>query len=166
MVSLETRSGGATLTLKPNRSASWAETKWLIAIMAAFVFTIAIAWSFVGAWVILPFAGLEVGLLALLMYKVSYATYQRQIIEIETHRITIETGVYRPHTRIEFDRADTHLDVVEANTSFEIPTLKLVSQNRQVVIGEFLNRDDRLKARESLKQIGIPVCSDKWWRPH
>ncbi|WP_026375226.1 DUF2244 domain-containing protein [Aestuariibacter salexigens] len=166
MVSLQQRSDGAVITLMPNRSASWKQTKWLISAMAFFVFSIAIAWSFVGAWVVLPFAGFEVGLLALLMYRVSYATYQQQIIAIDDSNISIETGVYRPHTRIKMDRHVTHLDVIEANTVFEIPALTLVNPRQQVIIGEFLNREDRLKTRALLKQVGIPVCSDQWWRHH
>jgi uncharacterized membrane protein len=52
-----------------------AEAKWIVAFMAAVVMMIAIAWTFVVAWVVLPFAGMEVGLFALLMDKITRSTY-------------------------------------------------------------------------------------------
>ena len=83
MVNVDQQSSPDTvIRLLPNRSATWANTKLLMAAMIFFVMVIALAWAFVGAWVILPFAGFEVGLFALLMYKVSRFTYSKQIITI------------------------------------------------------------------------------------
>ncbi|MEL7289923.1 MAG: DUF2244 domain-containing protein, partial [Pseudomonadota bacterium] len=65
MVEVSTFEHQVQLHLSPNRSATWQQTKHLIAAFALFISSIAIAWSLAGAWVILPFAGLEVGLLML-----------------------------------------------------------------------------------------------------
>ena len=57
------------IKLSPNQSASWRETKIVITIMVLLVMSIAIGWTMAGAWIILPFAGLEVGLFAYFMYR-------------------------------------------------------------------------------------------------
>ena len=90
MVKLKHKHESVILTLQPNRSANWQQNKIIIMVMAAFVMSIAIAWSAVGVWIVLPFAGFEVGLLAFLMHRVSYSTYQKQITVSYTH-LTLPT---------------------------------------------------------------------------
>ena len=83
------------LTLSPNRSANWVQTKLLITTMAFFVLIIALAWTLVGAWLVLPFAGIEVALLWFIAYKVSLYTYQQQVITITATSIELQLGTYR-----------------------------------------------------------------------
>lgn len=106
MVEVSTFEQQVQLHLSPNRSATWQQTKYLIAVFALFISTIAIAWAIVGAWVILPFAGAEVGLLAFIMYMVSKATYQWQTLLISQQSITVycSNGV-----QLCFSRYDTSL---------------------------------------------------------
>jgi len=75
MLKLKRKHDSVILTLQANRSANWRQNKIIIIVMPAFVMIISMAWSVMGAWVILPFAGFEVGLLAFLIYRVSYSTY-------------------------------------------------------------------------------------------
>jgi Flp pilus assembly protein TadB len=75
MVKLKRKHDSVILPLQPNRSANWRQNKLIIIVIVAFVMITSIAWSVMGAWVILPFAGFEVGLLAFLMYRVSYSTW-------------------------------------------------------------------------------------------
>lgn len=44
-------------------------------------------WAFVGTWAVLPFSGLEAGLVAWLMYRVCQATYQRQVITCSPQQV-------------------------------------------------------------------------------
>jgi len=106
MVEVSTFEHQVQLHLSPNRSATWQQTKHLIAAFALFISSIAIAWSLAGAWVILPFAGLEVGLLALIMYLVSKATYRWETLLISSNsiQVTSSNGI-----SIEFFRPDTSL---------------------------------------------------------
>lgn len=153
-----------TIILTPNRSASWRQSKILLMIMTAVVFVIAATWALLGAWVILPFAGLEVGLLALFMYKVSYATYQQQIISIEEQQIAIQMGVHYPKYNTTLDRRQTHLTVTEAETSFDVMQLFLQDKRSGVPVGQFLNQPDRQLACEALQNAGVIKLSNKWWQ--
>ena len=70
------------IKLSTNQSASWRETKIVITIMVLLVMSIAIGWTMAGAWIILPFAGLEVGLFAYFMYRICRQGFAQQIITI------------------------------------------------------------------------------------
>ena len=94
MVQLEKHDNAVTILLTPNRSITWVQAKWIIAFMIAVVMIIAIAWTFVGAWMILPFAGLEAGLFAYLMYKVTRFTYLKQIVNVSLIPISEPTRQY------------------------------------------------------------------------
>lgn len=151
------------ITLSPNRSATWKQTKIVIFVMVAVVMIIALAWTFVGAWIVLPFAGLEVGLFALLMYKVSVFTYSQQVIQIYPNHINIDSG-YRKHKRHHhLARQDLDVFYSESANNWELPKVALCNKQQKVIIGDFLNLEDREKLRESLEEAGLIICRNKWW---
>ncbi|MEH6709872.1 MAG: DUF2244 domain-containing protein [Paraglaciecola polaris] len=151
------------LTLSPNRSANWVQTKLLITTMAFFVLIIALAWTLVGAWLVLPFAGIEVALLWFIAYKVSLYTYQQQVITITATSIELQLGTYRPQKSWTFNKSDTYIALVEAKNAFECIQLRFIDGSRQIIFAEFLNQADRKVALEYLKAVPIRVLSDKWW---
>jgi uncharacterized membrane protein len=153
-----------TIVLSPNRSASWAQTKGLLLLMAIVVIGIAIVWSFVGAWLILPFAGLEVGLLALFMYLGSYASYQQQVITLDDTQIRVQMGVHYPKYNASLDRSRTYLAIIEAETEYELMQLCLQDDKQQIPVGQFLNQQERLLARDTLQKEGLLPVSNHWWR--
>ncbi|WP_394223199.1 DUF2244 domain-containing protein [Alteromonas gracilis] len=160
MVEVSTFERQVQLHLSPNRSATWQQTKFLILGFALFISTIAIAWALVGAWVILPFAGLEVSLLAGIMYAVSKATYQWETVLISQQSITI----YRSNgASLRFPRQDTSLYFLTDINKQRLPRLVLQTQLQQFEVGAFLNSDDKQRVHDSLSQAGIAVCSNKWW---
>jgi uncharacterized membrane protein len=151
------------ITLSPNRSATWQQTKWVIAIMVAVVMIIALAWTVVGAWVVLPCAGLEVGLFALLMYKVSLFTHTQQIIYISTTSVDIEAGYRKKKTLAKMSRQ--HLDIFysESKNNWELPRVIMCANDQKVIIGEFLNLEDREKLKETLQDLGFMILRNRWW---
>jgi uncharacterized membrane protein len=163
MVNAHTRANESIITLSPNRSANWLQTKILIGIIGAFVVLIAIAWSLVGAWMVLPFAGFEVSLLAFLMYRVFYFTYQKQIITIDSQYVTFKSGVYFPKQSRSFMRGDTKLGIIEPEGPYGVTKISLADNNVVVELGCFLNQDDRKIALQHLKAAGLRVHSNKWW---
>lgn len=164
MVKSKTQYNATIVELTPNRSASWRDVKILLIAIGIFVMFIATAWAFVGAWVILPFAGFEVGLLALLMYKVSLRCHNKQVITISKEKIVFECGIKSPEFRWQFNRPDTHLAISEANTDFDRPQLVLTDENVSILLGDFLNQSDCVIARNTLKQAGLIEVSNQWWK--
>ena len=148
------------LHLSPNRSATWRQTKYLIMAFALFIGLIAIAWAIAGAWVILPFAGLEVGLLALVMYLVSKATYRWETILISTDRIHISCS---NGTSLCFPRPGTSL-FYQKDISFKrVSRLILQTSVQRFELGAFLNSEDKKQVQVNLHRAGIMVCTNKWW---
>ena len=164
MVKLKYNHDSVTLTLQPNRSADWRQNKIIIMVMTAFVMIIAIAWSVVGVWIILPFAGFEVGLLAFLMYRVSYSTYQKQIITIHSDTVVFQSGVYYPKRFHSFCKDKLSVKTIEAQSEFEQTHITLDDGHQTIVIGQFLNQPDRVATLEHFKKIKLHVHSDSWWK--
>jgi uncharacterized membrane protein len=160
MVEVSTFEHQVQLHLSPNRSATWQQTKHLIAAFALFISSIAIAWSLVGAWVILPFAGLEVGLLTLVMYLVSKATYRWETLLISSNsiQVTSSNGI-----SIEFFRPDTSLYYKKDLSLRCAPQLVLQAPLQQFEVGSFLNLEDKERVHKCMQKAGIAVCSNKWW---
>lgn len=164
MVTTQTIDTKTTIILRPNRSATWQEVKWVMAVISIFVLAVAIAWSFVGAWFVLPFAGLEVGLFAYFMYRVCLNCHEKQVITIVDNTITVESGIKTPSFHWEFSRPDTHLAVTQPETEFDKHHLVLSDEVMSIQLGKFLNRQDCILARHCLKQAGLMEVSNKWWK--
>ena len=164
MVKLKHKHESIILTLQPNRSANWQQNKIIIMVMAAFVMIIAIAWSVVGVWVILPFAGFEVGLLAFLMYRVSYSTYQKQIITIDKDTLTFDAGVYYPKSHYSFNKHKLVVKTTEPQTEYEQTHITLEDELQKVVVGQFLNQQDRKTTLAHFRKAQLHVQKEKWWK--
>lgn len=152
------------ITLSPNCSATWQQTKWVVAIMVCVVMIIAIAWSFVGAWVVLPFAGLEVGLFAFLMYRVSLFTHSQQVIFISPALVNVTFGYRKKETLAEMPRAQLDVFYFESPNQWELPRIALCTKDHKFEVGDFLNLDDRKSLKDALQNAGFIICKNKWWQ--
>jgi len=113
---------------------------------------------------VLPFAGLEVGLFALLMYKVSKFTYSRQVINIDAKQVTIAWGSKQLKQTHKLQREDLYVYYWEADEGWHLPRISLSSAGNNVEIGDFLNLEDRQQLKSNLEQAGLIVCRNKWWQ--
>ena len=141
--------------MKPNRSANWVQTKHLFLLLAFTSLGIATAWSFAGAWVILPFAGFEVGLLAFLMHRVCFATYQQQVVRFHDDTILVQLGVYKPSRGWMLDKTRAQVIVTEPNHTGGPMGLSLKDNKHAVELGAFLNVDDKKHVLDKLKLLGL-----------
>jgi uncharacterized membrane protein len=94
---------GFSLTLKRNCSISPAGLAGVFVALALVVVAIGAGFAAVGAWLVMPFAGLEVLLLgaAYFMYARRAADYER--IVLESGRLTVEVGEARKIFRYELE---------------------------------------------------------------
>ncbi|MBT0587469.1 DUF2244 domain-containing protein [Alteromonas oceanisediminis] len=167
MISTDYQGDDVMITLTPNRSASWSHTKYLMAIMVFFVMVIALAWGIVGAWVILPFAGIEVGLLAYIMYRVSQATYRSETVKVTANEVTYVRGKLSGKSQrsyITLSRDELHIDVIETENNWCLPDIRLITPEHTISVGSFLNLPDRQQLTDLLRDCGIPHCRTHWWK--
>ncbi|MCV2885090.1 DUF2244 domain-containing protein [Aestuariibacter sp. AA17] len=164
MVKHTLTSKGDIIILSPNRSASWKQIKQFILIAWCIIAIIAVSWAMVGAWIVLPFAGLEMALLGYFMYRVSMGSYQQQVISIDQEKIVIESGITRPESRARLERDSAHLHITEANNTLDPATLTLKDHQQSVHIGTFLSKEDIEVTRQTLQSAGIRTLSNHWWK--
>jgi uncharacterized membrane protein len=163
MVTTNTNNNVTTIVLSPNRSTEWKDIKkWLLFIsMPAII--VALAWLFVGVWIILPFAVLELSLLTYIMYSVCYRNYRQQIITIEGKNVTFSSGIGKISREYIFTKPDCYLAVTTPKKPIDTLELALKNDLYSIPVGEFLNPEDRAKARRKIRAAGVIEVSSRWW---
>ena len=157
MITKQQLQDGYQLTLVPNRSASWLQVKKLLWIIAAFCFVIAIGWAFVGAWLILPFAGIEVGLLIFIMHRVSRFTLRKEVIVFASDKIFVSSGIDKPTLSWTIDRATARVLLMEVRHPEDPTCIHLADDLNRVELGKHLNFDDKVHLLRELKSADLNV---------
>jgi len=147
------------LILTPNRSMSWETNKKILLAIFILNMTVALAWAYMGAWLVLPFAGLEVFLVGVGMYYVSWKLSFKQVITVEQESLILQKGVYFPKQEWRWPRNEVTLVKVPSNYRMSPPTLYLKYSNECIEIGDFLNRDDKKKLREFITKLNVPMAT-------
>ena len=159
MVVSNSDKGVTVISLIPNRSASWAETRLLLLMLCGTTLAIGVMWALSGAWLVLPFSGIEAILIAYVLYRVCYMTYQRQVVTCSSDRLLVQTGAHFPKRGWELERARAHLSVSDARHPLDPVRLRLVDGNHSIELGSFLNREDKAEALRVLKRAGLQIRS-------
>ncbi|ASK34304.1 hypothetical protein CEK62_07890 [Alcanivorax sp. N3-2A] len=164
MVVTETSARGTIVTLSPHLSATWPENKRFLLLLATAVFAVAAGWSAAGLWLVLPFAGLEFGLVTYFMYRVCYRlSYLSQQIIIEPQRVVIRRGIKSAQREWILTRPQAHLHVNKPVNDFHLALLWLKDDQLQLPVADFLNAEGREQARHALLGAGLVETSDRWW---
>ena len=153
-----------TITLTPNRSANWQQNKLLVYCVGFVTLSIAVVWSLLGAWLILPFAGLEIAMLWLVSYITCRNSYYKQILEIDEKKVRITSGLRYPIQEIHIDAQDISFICSESSHPMERPAIYLKTPNNKWRIGAFLNLSDLKTLRHQLIQAGVFEQSSTWWK--
>ncbi len=133
------------IVAQPNNSASWRSNLMVLLGLAVPSLGIAIGFALVGAWPILPFAGLELLALGSALYYVCWKLQYRHVITVSDDSVRIDKGYYHPRQSWQFPRQGTGLAITPERHPWEAPELALHDSHEQVSVGEFLNREDSLK---------------------
>ena len=145
------------IVAKPNHSSSWRTNLWVLLMITVPSLGAAIGFSLLGAWPILPFAGAELAALGGALYYVNWKLEYRHVITLDAHQVLIDKGHYAPRRRYRIARDQAALAVTPERHPWEGPGLTVHGHQDRVIVGEFLNRDDRLKLLGLLKKQSLPV---------
>ncbi len=163
MIQVYADSDTTVVTLTPNLSAGWRESRRLLLLLAVPVSLIAIGWSLAGAVLILPFAGLELGALALALRHVCRQGERKEVIRVESAGVIVERGRDYPEKTRQLERPEAHLHVKHPERPLDLMELALVGPGRRLTVGEFLNQDEREDTRIALRRAGLMETSNRWW---
>lgn len=142
MVYQEYRQSDEIIVAAPNHSASWQANKWVLIAMCCLSGVIAGGFALVGAWPILPFAGLEMLALTSALYYVCWKLRYRHVVTLEADKVRIHKGHYHPRQQWCFDRDNTTIQVMSQPHPWDAPQISLCNRGEQVSLGEFLSKED------------------------
>ncbi len=151
MVYKQENGEGDMIVAEPNRSATWETNKIVLILMCCVSGAIAIGFTLLGAWPILPFAGLEMMALGSALYYVCWKLRYRHVITLEQDVVRIQKGHYYPKKEWEIAKDEAKLSIVPESHPWDGPAITLYSKGEEISLGEFLNRDDTLELLSHLK---------------
>lgn len=136
------------LDAKRNRSLSTAELRkafWLVAFVSL---AVASAWSVMGAWPVLPFAGLEVGALYLAFRSWSRRADDYETVIIRGDRLLVECQTKGCVRRFDANRQWTQVIVRNGVRGRQV---SLRAHGREIEFGTFLSEGARMQAVRKLR---------------
>ena len=140
------------IIVQPNRSSSWRGNQLALLAVAIPSLGLATGFALLGAWPILPLAGLELTALGSALYYVNWKLQYRHIITLSEDSVSVDKGFHAPVQSWTFPRQGTDLAIVPERHPWEGPELSLQGTGESVSVGEFLNREDSLKLAALLRR--------------
>ena len=131
----------------------WKETKVYLWVITGVLVFISFIMAWLGAWMVLPFAGLEVIVLASLMYWVAHQCRRQQVISFKHNRVHIEKGHVSPSVSWESELFFTRLMVDPPAYRGHLCKVFLRSKDQKLEVGEFLNEEDKKRLIAELRRV-------------
>lgn len=148
---------GSRYLLTPNRSMSWQGNMRIWLALCAVSAVIVTGMSLLGAWVILPFAGLELAALAAGFYHSSRQCQKQEVLVLAPDVIRLEKGMKKKQMEWEMPRRYTRVWQDEQRHPFTPAKLHLQFRNQEIPLGGFLNMDDTDALLAILQRYGIVI---------
>jgi len=145
MFKVETKGDTLSIDLAPNKSSSINENLVFFGFLSLICLTFGIGFFFIGATMILPFAGIEVLALILILRINRKWLNQKQALHLDKLYVKIE----KDDKKMIFDRFLSKF-FVEKNNSKKVIYLK--SSNQKIEIGSFLNEEEKEELIDLLKK--------------
>ena len=145
MFKAKTKGDSLYIDLAPNKSSSINENLVFFGFLSLICLTFGIGFFFIGATMILPFAGLEVLALILILRANRKWLNQKQALYLDKLYVELEED----DKKITFDRFLSKFLIEENNSKKE---LFIKSNNQKIEIGSFLNQEEKEQLIELLKK--------------
>jgi uncharacterized membrane protein len=139
-----------SITAKPNCSLTPDQKLWVFSAIASFSLIVATGFTLAGAWLVFPFAGLELLALGFAFYVIHCHSGDYESITIAGDDLAIEKRDYKNTSRVVFHRYWAR--VVLRDTPSGEQRLWLRSHGKEVEFGRYLNNDARLILASQLKR--------------
>lgn len=141
------------ITSKPNCSLSTSGKVKVVLLLTVMPLCIAIGFSFLGAWLVLPFVGFEILALGFAFYSVNSHAEDYESISIEGSRLVVERGSKQQVIQFELNPYWAKL------VRYQMPNgelhLSLMSHGKGIKVGRYLtNKQRQSLARQLQARIG------------
>ena len=132
----------------PNRSLGPAGRRWFLGLMAATTLAIGAAAIAIGAWPVMPFAGLEIALVVVAFHVVARHDTDFERLEIGEHEVKVESRDALLVTRFTANRSWARVIV---RSDGQRCTLGLAYAGRVVPLGRLLSDEGRMQLAQDLR---------------
>lgn len=129
--------------VRPHRSLSWGGTKWLFFGFAVLMGAFATYFVLLGAWMVLPFFGLELAALGLGLYLSSLSGSHREVIEISGQELRVARGRRGPEQVLTLPRYWSRVVLSTDPRGWYSSRLMLIAHGQRVEIGAGLVNEQR-----------------------
>lgn len=141
-----------SIVVRPNRSLPVAGMVVLFVSLSALPLTIGIAFAVAGVWMVLPFAILEVGVLALLVRWLYRHIDDCELVVIGPERVQVTRRTGTKETRHEFQRYWARVRLERGKNRRDPTRLRIGSHGNYIDIGANINEEDRANLAAELRQ--------------
>lgn len=149
----EADTSNCRFVIRPNRSLSWKGTQVFFACMCAVSFTIATGCALLGAWLVLPFAGLEMLVLGICLYLAACRSASCEVVSVRDDVVEVQKGRRAPQQVCRFQRTWARVNVWRPASGWSPSRLTIRSHGREVEIGAALNEDERESLARELRRV-------------
>ncbi len=140
------------IVLQPNRAISWRANRIFLWVIGVLTTLIASAFALMGAWLILPFAGIEILMLTSLLWYVYTVHTRQEVVHFSAAEVVVEKGRRAPVIKWACQRPWCRLNLYHSHPWYP-QRLRLRCHQREIEIGEFLNEHERDELRAYLRQF-------------
>lgn len=144
------------IVARPNNSLSPENSLKLMVVLAIIALVVAIGFSHAGAWLVLPFAGLELAAFVYAFYYIYQHSSDYESIAIQDDKIIVEKRNFKETSITEFQRYWTQVHVRDVTNNKRLASkngLFISSRGREVEFGKyFIDDEQRVALARELKQ--------------
>lgn len=140
------------LVIQPNASLSTYGALAFLGLVCFVTFGLAGALAWLGYWLVLPFAGLEIAALAAALWWSMRDNAYREVISVGEERVAVEVGRHHPQRHWEFQRAWTRVRLEAGKGRHEPTRLWLGSHGKGCILGACLTDEERAAVAGRLAQ--------------
>ncbi len=149
----DTRETKVGFVVMPNKAMPWHQLVCIYAIMTCFTVSVALGFFFQGLTLILPFAGLELMALGVVLYISAWRGGVKEVVSVAGNTIRIEVGYDFPEKTYELKRDWAKVVLDSPRSNWYPSRLLLRSHGEQVEIGRFLNEEERQGLAQELRRL-------------
>jgi len=132
-----------TIMVMPNRAMPWQHIMMIYLLVSGVTISIAFSFFTQGLTLVLPFAGLELLALGVVLYISAWRSNIKEVVNVNEEKIRIEIGRNVPEKIYELDKAWANIVLERSWNNWYPSRLLLRSHGRQLEIGKFLNEQER-----------------------
>jgi uncharacterized membrane protein len=160
IVTERTGDGAVVYILRPNRSLDWRGNLRFYGLISLVSLCIACWFAWLGAWIVLPFAGLELLALGLALYLVSMRGLDMETIEIQGDTLEICKGRRQIRSTTRLQRCWARVRLEPSAHTWYPSRLMIRSHGKGTEIGSFLGSEEKEKlAGELMHSLRQAVCN-------